>query len=308
MHINDLFGIGRSNERYKLLFTENTPFDTSDWEHKNIKQVFAGLNCIMAVTESGETLQKIIDKDVMARTEYWTRIKQISISKWAEGAAIGLVEDGTCLIAKRAVRKMCENFRLNFNVINDTVKSWKDVVQVASSDAFFALHSDGTVEYVSFCRAYQQEYREVEAWRDVKRIVTGTQNSVLGITADGRVLAAGYNLDRKKDKLSQCKNVVDLYPLGSECEDIYVLRNDGCVDSIGYNRGYRVLSSVKSIGDKYLDGHMNYKVYALTEQQAVLDASSDSLTPVFDNKYRIVSFAVGDYDYLDPFVVAVAEV
>ena len=64
------------------------------------------------------------------------RINQIGISKWAEGAAIGLVEDGTCLIAKRPICLICEDRWLNFEHINGIVKSWNDLIQVAASDAF----------------------------------------------------------------------------------------------------------------------------------------------------------------------------
>lgn len=48
-----------------------------------------------------------------------------------EGAAIGLVEDGTCLIAKRLIRLICEDRWLNFEYINGIVKSWNDLIQVA---------------------------------------------------------------------------------------------------------------------------------------------------------------------------------
>ena len=143
----------------KLLYTDNIPFDMSDWDGRQIKSVFAGKNCIMAITETGETLQKIKNPEYISRTQYWTRIKQIGISKWAESVAIGLVEDGTCLIAKRPIRKMCEDRRLNFEHINDTVKSWNDVIQVAASDAFFALCSDGTVRYVIFVSTTRQSMR-----------------------------------------------------------------------------------------------------------------------------------------------------
>ena len=46
---------------YQLLYTPNAPFDMSDWEKKKITKVFAGMNCVIAITETGETLQKIRD-------------------------------------------------------------------------------------------------------------------------------------------------------------------------------------------------------------------------------------------------------
>lgn len=284
----------------RLLYTNNVPFDMSDWNEKQIKDIFAGKNCIMAITENRETLQKISNPEYMCRTQYWTRIKQIGISKWAEGAAIGLVEDGTCLIAKRPIRLMCEERRLNFEHINDTVKSWKDVVQVAASDAFFALRTDGTVRYVSFCERYQAEYDVTKDWREVVKIVTGVQNSIFGITKNGKILAAGTDAMNIKSRISKFDNVIDVYPVGSECTDIYVLTTDGSVASA------RDDMSNLNISNKLLklDGHFDYKAFALTESQSVIDISARNTKSVFPEKNKIVSFAVGDSNYTIPFVVA----
>jgi len=284
----------------RLLYTSNIPFDMNDWNEKQIKDIFAGKNCIMAITESGETLQKISNQEFMSRTQYWTRIKQIGISKWAEGAAIGLVEDGTCLIAKRPIRLMCEDRRLNFEHINDTVKSWKNVVQVAASDAFFALRADGTIRYVSFCERYQAEYEEIKEWREVIRIVTGVQNSIFGITKNGEILAAGTNAMNIKNYLSKYDNVVDVYPIGSECTDMYVLTMDGSVARVREDLNNLNISNKL----QRLDGHFDYKAFALTESQSVIDISDHNAKSVFPEKNKIVSFAVGDSNYTKPFVVA----
>ncbi len=289
---------------YKLLYTSNVPFDMSDWNDKQIKRVFAGLNCIMAVTEDGKTLQKMQNRDDMARTQYWTRIQQIGISKWAEGAAIGLVADGTCMIAEKPVRSACEVFHLNFKHINDTVKSWTDVVQVAASDAFFALCSDGTVRYVSFCDRYQAEYEEIQGWRDVIKIVPGNQNSIFGITKDGKILSAGYNAMNTKRYLPQYQNVVDVFPAGSECEDLYILTADGSA--------FHTRNDLNILNDgnpfQKLDGHFGYRVFAMTQSQRVFALSDGNMASVFPEQYKIISFAVGDIRYTEPFVIAVAEV
>lgn len=293
---------------YKLVYTENLPFDVSDWEKKTIKKVFAGENCIMAITETGETLQKIKNAQFMARTEYWTRIRQIGISKWAEGVAIGLVEDGTCMISKRPVRDISKDRRVDFDRINNTVKSWKNVVQVAASDAFFALHSDGTVSFASFCENCPTEYMAVNGWQNVRRIVTGTQNSVFGITKNGEVLVAGHNGDNLKEKLSECKNVIDICPTGSECEDVYVLTADGIARGLNISHDEVLFESEKQIDEKILDGVFCYKVFGLTEKGALLDISEEKPVSVFSEDYNIVSFAVGDCDYSKPFVIALAKV
>ena len=275
----------------------------SDWETKPIAKVFAGHNCIMAVTQTGETLQKIQKPEFACKTPYWTRIQQIALSHWVEGAAIGLVEDGTCLIAKKPIRNCCKIFCLDFDHINETVKSWTDVVQVAASDAFFALRSDGTVQYVSFSQRCQSEYEPIKAWKDVVSIQTGTQNSVFGITRNGTVLAAGGNTAHLQEKLHRYEHVADLYPTGSECEDVYLLKADGAVENLHSD----CLSSVLHAKAKKLEGHFAYHVFALTEDKQIYKLTSPNKGSVFPEERPIVSFAVGDWNYSDPFVIALAE-
>ena len=284
---------------YKLLYTPNVPFDMSDWEKKKITKVFAGMNCVMAITETGETLQKIRDTELMARTQFWKRVRQISISKWAEGAAIGLIEDGTCMISKRPIRRLCKKFNLDFEHINNTVKSWTDVVQVEASDAFFALCADGTVRCVSFCERNSAEYQDVACWRDVVRIVTGVQNSVFGITKSGKILVAGYNAMHAKTKPSNYNDIIDLYPTGVECPSLHVLNTEGRIlDECDQSSPSKLLK---------LDGHFNHELFALTDSGQVVDLSGNSTKSVFPDGYRIVSFAVGDWNYQNSFIIAVAE-
>lgn len=92
----------------KLLYTKNIGFDMKDWENLPIKKVFAGTDCIMAVTKDGRTFQKIANPNLASRTQYWTRIEQISVSDYCCGHAIGLVQDGTCMVAKRPLRYLTD--------------------------------------------------------------------------------------------------------------------------------------------------------------------------------------------------------
>lgn len=283
---------------YKLLYTDNVEFDLMDWEDLEIRRVFAGKDCVMAITQSGKVLQKIRNREFAARTEYWTRIRQISISKWADGVAIGLVEDGTCMIAKSPVRYLCKNFHQAFDRVNNTVKAWTDVVQVEASDAFFALHRDGTVEYVSLC-AYGQDYAQVAQWKNVVKIRTGVQNSVFGITKDGKVLSAGANTRNCRDAIALYSQVVDLCSTGSECEEVYLLLADGRIIT---TKGTACAGTYTS-----LNTHFNYHVFALNQAQRVVDLCRPGTPLVFPGEYTISSFAVGDLNYSAPFVVAVAQ-
>ena len=144
-----------------------------DWKHRRIKEVFAGLDCVMAITEEGEILQKLVanrfdnkrfissapmfTKEINSSQEFWslsgsdasprvyppgkrpTDIQQIGISHVYPGLSIGLTNCGTCRITElpRTIREV-EGVK-GFDTILRKVESWRSIRQVAVSDSFFAL-------------------------------------------------------------------------------------------------------------------------------------------------------------------------
>lgn len=219
-----------------LICTKNTPFSFLDWQFRHLTGVYAGCECVMALTAEGEVLQKVTEESIAARTEYWTGIRDISVSPTVPGLAMGLAADGTCLLSKRALRRLCEGRLWDFTRVNDAVKQWTHLTQVLVTDAFFALDRDGRVHCVHpdpLCG----EYRETELWEKVVRLAAGDQNSVFGITEDGRVLCAGSNCLRGpngdvRKRLAALSGVTDLKTAGSECERILLSRRDGTVTDL----------------------------------------------------------------------------
>ena len=292
----------------RLIYTPNIGYDMSDWKKEPIEKVFAGTDCIMAITSDGRTLQKTVCPERAVRTAYWTRIKQIALSRWASCLAIGLVSDGTCLVSKRALRKRCEDNPMMFNSVSDRVKSWINIKQVAVSDAYFALNNNGHVHVASITPYNRREYAPVRDWENVRRIVTGTQDAVFGITEDGKILCAGENLRYKQERLASFSEVADLYPTGSECESIIIALKDGTIldDRGGIRPICALVDEVET--QAVLDGHFNYTVCALNSDRRLVHACREVNTPVFpDNDKPVLSFAVGDCGYGRPFVLAVAE-
>ncbi len=295
----------------KLLYTANIGCDMRDWERETITKVFAGTDCILALTDDGRVLQKTSEPDLKLRTQYWTRIKDISLSGFAACHAVGLVSDGTCLIAKRALRSLCDREdSLPFDRINNEVKSWKQIVQTAVSDSYFALDSAGFVHVAPCSRYEQNDYEAVKSWRDVRRIVTGPQNSVIGITKSGGVLCTGGNLKRGdvQTAVSELRHVADVCTTGSECEEMIYALTDGTVMNL---RGdpYPVKASAKAIarGQGVFRSHFHYEVILLDENDRLLRISRGEVSAVFDDCPPIASFAVGDNHYGPPFVIAVSE-
>lgn len=283
----------------ELLYSSNIGFNMSDWENESLTKVFAGANCIMALTADGRVLQKTDSVDISARTKYWRNIKTIAISGWLPGAALGLLEDGTCMISKRPLRRYCEGngFSVYFNKINDTVKSWHDIKEIAVSDAFFALGQDGRVRYVPF-HPHDDYYSTVSCWSDIDHIVTGLQSSIIGITKDGKVLASGGNMNsRRNDNMT---NVKSACCMGSECEVVYYLLKDGTVVS-----NYGTLLDIKPT--VAIIGHFDYSGIAHhADMTLTMLGGRWSSTELLDGK-KIVSYAIGDHNYRSPFWIALSE-
>ena len=298
----------------KLVYTENIEFDMRDWDREPIEQVYAGQGCIMAITSDGRTLQKIKDKNAEARTAYWTRIRQIAVSNLVPGMAIGLVSDGTCMISKRPLRKICspgyQNF--SFDLIHNEIKRWTNIIQVEVSDAFFALDSDGRVHVSALNEYSRRDYSSVTFWRDVKRIVIGSQNSLLGITGDGHVLCAGAGLIRgphgdTTEKLKSLSGVVDVFPTGSECEQIYFAFRDGSVqDYNGHQIAVKTLNT--AVPAKLFDGTFAYNVLILDEHEQLHKLEYNKLIPLFQGEGKVKSFTCCEgSSFGNPVVLAVVD-
>ncbi|MBR6419410.1 MAG: hypothetical protein IKS42_03665 [Oscillospiraceae bacterium] len=314
----------------KLIFTDNIGFDMNDWVNQPIKKVFAGTGCIMAITEDGRTLQKTMDPNCAAAVKYWTRIKDISLSACATGLAIGLVSDGTCLIAKKPARRML-NIRegyehIPFETVNETIKSWNHIVQVEASDAFFAVTDEGRVCYAPLSRYGIDEYREVLYWENIRRISVGLCDSIIGITNDGHMRCAGANLthgphgDLTK-RLAAYDDIIDVCMSGSECESIVIAHRNGTVEdmsrsgpSVAVHRDGTVERrndgrfpiSVSDGSEKVLRSHFGYYYYILnSERHLFVSECGIDFDPVFADNPVIDSFAVGANG--KPFVIAVTE-
>lgn len=295
-------------QKRKLLYTDNIGFDMKDWEKESISKVFAGNGCIMALTDKGKVLQKTDNPNTAANVDYWRNIKQISLSKLIPGLAIGLNADGTCEISEKALYNSgYSGYRTNS--IYDTVMQLKNIVQVEVSDTLFALDYHGNV----LCsEGAFSKYYGVNHWNGVRRIVTGLQDSVFGITLDGRILYAGANVQRGPHGdigkyTSSLSGVRDIYPTGSECEDLFIVFNDGTVKNLYDKTLYT--DALQAPSGKIIDGHFNYSSFVLNSERQLVDVSrrNADANPIFNGRKKIVSFAVGDHGYSKPFVLAVAE-
>ena len=283
-----------------LFYSHDPGFSLKEWKNLPLKRIFAGLDCVMAITEDGQVLQKIADPAYAARTHYWKSITEIAISSHVAGAVLGLVSDGTCMVAKRPLR---EHFgEPGMRRINETVKSWRDITAICASDAFFALDKDGRVHHVSF-DPQRDPYQDTESWEDVVFLTTGNQDSVFGVTRQGKVLFAGHNcVDGPNGDLRERPfyDVTGVCPAGSECERLLLFYRDGTVTDLQGTQ-YDEAAKKTPIRGCYL-------LSAYLDEQRKLQllpycGGALSLQP---SHTQILDFAVGHRDG-EPFCVAIGD-
>lgn len=295
----------------KLVYTSNIPFDLREWEGEELVKVIAGVDCVMALTTGGRARQRITSPSCAIREEYWYDLKDIALSKVVRGAAIGLMNDGTCMISKRALRKFLEGMpqeRQKFDRINNTVRGWKNIVQVACSDAFFALDQAGRVHYVCFAGS-DQEYRDVLTWENVVRIVPfSTQNGVFGITAGGKVLCAGSSPTRGpmgdlRPRLEALSGVTDIATSGSEGEQVMYTTADGRVFALREGKQ----ADFSCAGDApVLEGHWLAILIRKADSTVAVDHYNHCPGLEETASWRgVSSMALGDVGYGTTFAIGV---
>ena len=283
----------------KILSSGNTPYNYSHWDPDNITKVFAGNGAVMAITRQGYVEQCVADSRNAIYNRDWESIvdiSDISISKYWPGLTIGLTSTGACVVAKQPFRYIADYYHTNFNsffsYVNDQKNDWHDLVQVVASDAFFSLDRRGNTDYIAFDAFHREEYRGVLKWRNIARIKAGLQDSIFGITYDGKVLADGANCVKGLNKyLKDFDDVVDLTTTGSECETVILLHRDGSLSDL---KEHQIAMDAKF---QSLDSYFDYTVIGLTTDNKLLNIVGNRTgTLVFSE--RVSSFAMDSNGYI----------
>ena len=319
----------------RIAYTSNIPFDMSDWEIRNdIVKVAAGRNCAMAVLGDGTVLKKTcLNKDNSYQPDInslsgrdrvlfnldsdpkyiaqlslspesgWSNINQIAISQFVRRIAVGLREDGLVVVHVDR-EKDCDCGRAV--IAYSRVKYWADITEVAVSDAIFALDKTGKVKHYSFY--IPEEYYLVDGWQNVVHIVTGIQNSVFGVTHEGRVLCAGGNCsDTLRQTLYNQKDIIDVCTTGSESEHVILIHKDGKITTWD---GTPLLEGSNPHRIIKLYGHFYHTVFGLTDNRTLLplySIFSQEDNDLIATWKDVRSFALGQKGFSAPFAIAVLD-
>ena len=279
----------------------------------DIRKVAAGADLLVAITADHRIRHIARNPDLQLREQYWTRVVDVAISGFAEGMCVGLIADGTCMLSKRALRSIAtcyhetlQSQNREFERINNTIKSWTNVIQLAVSDAIFALHEDGTVSCCEFSRPFtESKYRHVQSWCGIRKVVVGSQDSIVGITDDGQIRVDGYNLLPRENEIVRSGSRIDAVDVvlgGSECERILFLDREGYIRDMDGNVTYP---------GTYTDvlGNWDYTLLARDAEQKlhVLDAGCYHIANEGECESwgRVSSYAILNQEFGKGAVVAV---
>lgn len=292
----------------KLIRTKSCPFSLLSWRFHKITKVYAGSECIMALTENGHVLQKVTRPELAEDTAAWGNIRDISVSQLFPGLAMGITHDGTCVITKPGLQHCREITGIRVSDVLRFVDSLRDIVKVCISDAIFALDRYGKVHYMPLSR--QDDYQAVSQWQTITHIAVGSQGSVFGITAQGTVLCAGAGCVRGprgdlRETLSGYRDVVDICGLGSECNRVVLALTDG---TLADTDGLLPLPAHKG-KTGVLQG--NCFIHGVLCREDTLEFipyhyPNPEELEAFRGK-RITSFAAGFADGFQPFIIAVTQ-
>lgn len=290
-----------------LITAGKLPVSLLLWKFKSLARVFAGNGCVMAIDHGGKALCRMAPGVEREDLDDWIQIQSIAVSQHFPGLAVGLTRDGTCLVTKKALKRACVLTGASNQRAVATIASWRNIVQVQVSDSIFALDRWGKVHCVSLTR--DDDYGALAQWRPVRRIVTGNQNAIFGITGDGRVLCAGSNClqgpqGNMTDALADLERVADICAIGSECGRVIVACSDGSVADV-FNGAILECS------------HQGAPVFAANYCLAAVKGTkngTDFVVQFFPEENRLdalrgmplQSVAVGHCDG-EPFVVAIRE-
>lgn len=216
-----------------IFVSKNLRINLNEWRKCSLQTVEGGLGCIMGVTEDGFVLQKMINQKPIIQFDavpyeseildksIWCDVKSIAVSKCIPGLTMGLTHSGKCIIRTSPFKSFCSDSGISIELLEDTVNKWRDICEIAVSDAFFARDSRGKVYHCPL-NQNDNEYIETSSWFDVQHISAGASgHSIFGITRDGRILSTGKNIDGTRyttdirDILFGMRNVVDVCMIGS---------------------------------------------------------------------------------------------
>lgn len=298
----------------RIVYSENIGFDMSDWQSENAVCVAAGSDCVLALTADGRVLTKSLRVDGEEQKpslwqklmrlcgpdpdEEWKRVKHLSVSG-TNGVAVGLRVNGSCVIRQVGTASEKLNKEL-YRKAQNAVLGWKNIVSVSVSDAIFGLDSFGRV----YCAplSWSDSYRETAEWRNIVRLVPGGKGLVFGITSHGHVALCGGELSKsRKRALESLRDAVDLGICGKE--EIVVVHRDGTVENLRQGVLYDFLCHGRPGCVACHRGGI-----AVRDANGVIRFIADAdaaLPPLPFGQTPVTSFAIGNLNRAEPFLVAV---
>lgn len=211
----------------------NASLDVSDWT--DIVDISATASFVVGVKSDGTVNIKLSEyyQEEFADTydvSEWTDIVSVAAHdpEMNNGYIVGLKSDGT-LVGCGVIGEGD-----NITLISQQIDDLTDVVSIAASSTFVAVHSDGTVDTFGKLTVDGYNYVEPTIINNVKSASVSTSN-IAYLLKDGSVVVFGDN------RYNQCdvSTWSDIVEVSIREETVYGLKSDGTMVASGPNWGNR---------------------------------------------------------------------
>ncbi|MCM1326489.1 MAG: TIR domain-containing protein [Bacteroidales bacterium] len=156
--------------------------NVSSW--RDIASIFASDHLTVGLRTDGTVIATGINEDGQCNVSSWTNIVDIAVT---DSFVVGLRSDGT--VVNTLSRP---GYQRKVSAWTDT---WTDIAAIAATTTFIiGVHYDGTVVGTETGRYINFEYN-ISSWTDIVAVAASRGHHIVGIRADGTVVAAGENKD-----------------------------------------------------------------------------------------------------------------
>ncbi|MCM1233760.1 MAG: TIR domain-containing protein [Ruminococcus flavefaciens] len=158
--------------------------NVSSW--RDMASIFTSDDLTVGLRRNGTVIATGRNEDGQCNVSSWTNIVDIAVT---DAFVVGLRSDGT--VVNTLPRP---GYQRKVSAWTDT---WTDIAAIAANTAFIiGVRYDGTVvgtetgKYINFYSEYN-----ISSWTDIVAVAASRWHHIVGIRADGTVVAAGANKD-----------------------------------------------------------------------------------------------------------------
>ena len=221
---------------------EDGKCNVSGWT--NIVAVSAGAYNTVGLKADGTVIVAGADGFDQCQVDDWTDIVQVVSG---DSTTFGLKADGTVLIAGKSIGYAGIGKWASFDT-----STWTDIVSIAANSyQLVGLKPDGSIVWTGLPYEDRVDYshgKNYDDWQGIAAI-DGAGTAMLGLRADGTVIAAYVHIDNEtRKKLAEFQDIA-VIAVGSDSSEFLAMKADGTLMTTSSNRNILPILSTLDLYD-----------------------------------------------------------